>query len=458
MTLADRYAEWLTCLDARVRESGPPAPQARSLTEIEVQARWFSGEFGRSFRTVTGESVEIVQFGEWNREAGPDFHNAAITINGAAPVLGCIELDPDVRDWERHGHSVNPAYDAVVLHVYWTEGSRDFFTRSTTGRSIPQVKLLLERVNVDRVDFVPNTMPGRCVAPLAAMGGDKLERLLSAAAHYRMVRKSKRIARASEAHGESEAVYQCLAETLGYKLNKLPFLLLAQRFPAGTLRKNPGQIESLLFGASGFLTSMDLYGAEADTKDYLRGLWDGWWERRGEVEKLAFLPNLWRCGGMRPMNHPHRRVGALAEVVRAWPKARDVLRSADFEAIHRFFSNLSHPYWDHHYTLTSKASVRRMALIGAERINGILMNVAIPLAMRDDPSSYEGLQTLVVPDFNLKVKKASFRFFGTDARCVPLLKTAMCQQGLLQIYDDFCCLDASDCRQCPLIEQIGRWL
>jgi hypothetical protein len=46
--------------------------------ELELQALWFSGAFGRDFRTTTGKRIRIVQFGEWNRGAGPDFHLAAI--------------------------------------------------------------------------------------------------------------------------------------------------------------------------------------------------------------------------------------------------------------------------------------------------------------------------------------------------------------------------------------------
>ncbi len=67
----DHYAE-IRGQTARVRERTlialPKIPN-----ELELQARWFAGEFGREFQTLAGESVEILQFGFWNREAGPDF-------------------------------------------------------------------------------------------------------------------------------------------------------------------------------------------------------------------------------------------------------------------------------------------------------------------------------------------------------------------------------------------------
>src|SRR5207302_558214 len=85
--------------------------------ELELQARWFAGEFGRKFRTLAGESVEIVQFGFWNREAGPDFQDAVVRIGDGPALRGTIEIDLLDRNWELHGHATNPAFDDAILHV-----------------------------------------------------------------------------------------------------------------------------------------------------------------------------------------------------------------------------------------------------------------------------------------------------------------------------------------------------
>jgi Protein of unknown function (DUF2851). len=66
-------------------------------------------------------SDRIVQFGVWNREAGPDFRDAAIRINGGEPIHGCIEIDLLDRSWESHGHATNPAFEATALHVFVEE-------------------------------------------------------------------------------------------------------------------------------------------------------------------------------------------------------------------------------------------------------------------------------------------------------------------------------------------------
>src|SRR5260370_13993038 len=105
--IANRYAAMVETA-ARVRERALFLP-LRTPTELELQARWFAGDFGQNFVSTSGDKIDIVQFGTWNREAGPDFSDAAISINGSEPMRGCIEIDLADRHWETHGHTTNPA-------------------------------------------------------------------------------------------------------------------------------------------------------------------------------------------------------------------------------------------------------------------------------------------------------------------------------------------------------------
>ncbi|MBO0695306.1 MAG: DUF2851 family protein, partial [Verrucomicrobia bacterium] len=138
IALADRYAQ-LRDTD-RVRERAlfvtPRIP-----SELELQARWFAGDFGKHFISTAGDKVEIVQFGTWNREAGPDFGDAAIRINGGDPIRGCIEIDLLDRSWETHGHATNPAFDQTVLHVFVEKSDREFFTRTRSNRNVLQIHI-----------------------------------------------------------------------------------------------------------------------------------------------------------------------------------------------------------------------------------------------------------------------------------------------------------------------------
>jgi hypothetical protein len=50
------------------------------------------------------------------------------------------------------------------------------------------------------------------------------------------------------------------------------------------------------------------------------------------------------------------------------------------------------------------------------------------------------------------------RLFGSDRERQKLFtRFYHQQQGLLQIYEDFCLEDASDCRSCPFPEQLLQW-
>src|SRR4051794_2793087 len=162
MSSGERYAALLAPIAREEQLLHVP----RRLSEHEVQAHWFAGDFGRDFTTTGGEAVRVVQFGVWNREAGPDFAEAAIALNGGPPVRGCIELDPEARDWERHGHGENPDYENVVLHVFTAHSGPKFFTRTTQHRFVPQVLLDVTRLAGDAPNPQPAAKPGRCLAPL----------------------------------------------------------------------------------------------------------------------------------------------------------------------------------------------------------------------------------------------------------------------------------------------------
>ena len=137
MSLVEKYTQLHN--SARVRERAL-FPSQRIPSELELQARWFAGGFGKHFVTPAGEKIDIVQFGVWNREAGPDFSDAAIRVNGSEPMRGSIEFDLTDRNWEEHGHATNPAFEDTVLHVFVHPSARTFFARTRSNREVRQVR------------------------------------------------------------------------------------------------------------------------------------------------------------------------------------------------------------------------------------------------------------------------------------------------------------------------------
>ena len=190
MSSVDRYEQIRAT--PRVRERALfVAPQIPS--ELELQARWFAGDFGKHFVSTTGDKIEIVQFGIWNREAGPDFRDAAIRINGAEPIRGCIEIDVVDRNWETHGHATNPAFEETALHVFIEKSDREFFTRTKSNRNVPQVRIDPAALPDTFSANIPLARPGRCHAPLRNLPEERVRSVLNAAAQFRLQQKANRI-------------------------------------------------------------------------------------------------------------------------------------------------------------------------------------------------------------------------------------------------------------------------
>jgi hypothetical protein len=172
---------------------------------------------------------------------------------------------------------------------------------------------------------------------------------------------------------------------------------------------------------------------------------------------LILPPKLWRLSSSRPLNHPQRRVAALATLIREWPRFQRASGKRITDAANVFFQSLDHPFWKFHYTLTADASPKEMALVGESRIADILANVLFPFWLAEDVDPWPEYAKLPSRLSNRRLEIAGTRLFGDDPRRAQFLKTVAHQQGLLQIYEDFCMQDNSDCAQCPFPEQMQRW-
>lgn len=455
---AETYRRFVSSVFSSVQETPPLIDLPASIPELELQSLWFGGAFGREFESTCGKPVRVVQFGHWNHGAGPDFSEAAVEIDGET-LAGDLEIDPTPNDWEAHGHAENPAFNGVVLHVFPASGTSRFFTRNTRNEEIVQVELDLNSIErKPRYEMQAEAHLGRCSKPLERMPRAEIDSLLVAAAQFRLAEKARRLALAAEIHGRDEALFQGMAEALGYRPNKIPMRVLAQRFPIRQLLKlSPVEREARLFGAAGFLGNEPFDGAAADpeTRAYLRELWNSWWKIRDE----SAGPDLtWKLAGIRPLNHPHRRLGALAELVARWKTLTSMLADSRWpRRVRQLLGELEHEFWSHHYTLKSKFVATPMALIGKDRINDILGNILFPLIVAEDPGQWDAYLDLPPSLENEKLRRATIRLFGEHPDKVKIAKRFYRQQALLQIYEDFCLEDVSDCADCPFPEQLSQW-
>lgn len=426
--------------------------------ELELQAIWFNGQFGRDFTTECGKKVRIKQFGFWNRSAGPDFLHAAISIDGVTHA-GPLEIDTRPADWEHHGHDVNPAFNETILHVVFEPSSTEHFTRTEDHREVPKVVVPLACIQNALQAPLTTAAPlhmGRCYKPLANTSVNRVNELLEQAAKHRCQVKAKRLLAIRESHGKDQSLWVALAETLGYRPNRLPMTLLAQRLPIQELKSCGERIPALIFGTAGFLHPDIHKKAPEDSQQWLEQLWETWWQDRTKYQLDAGRKIQWVLHGNRPINHPQRRLATLAVIAQHWPTFRKL--STQPKALIDWLSSLTDPFWSSHYTLVSKPSAKKLSLIGKDRISDLIINHLLPLKIADeDVSAWSAYQAFPAPSINEKVRRAHYRLFGNREDAQVFLKKAWHHQALLQIYQDFCLADTSDCENCPFPEQLSHF-
>ena len=387
--------------------------------ELEIQARLYNGEFGSVWTTSHGTRVEVVHFGDWNREAGPDFRNALLKFGDDAPVRADLELDWEVRDWERHGHARNPAYEQVGVHFFIEDSGERFFTRTPLHRDVPQVRLEIEQ-------------PAALVKPsLAPLEEREASTLVELAAEFRLRRKIDLLERATRLHGLEGAAFHAIAAALGYKNNRIPFLLTAQKVGLQAAAGSTG--EALLFGMAGFLQPRSFDGADEPTRRYLKPLWDEWWRVRDTFRHAILSPSMWHFSNIRPPNHPHRRMGALAALARRFREVARALHCGSGKNFQVLLKSLTHDFWTSHWNLSAAPLSRRVALIGSDRVRDVCINAFYPSLGFE--AARKALQAMRGPSPSGRLESSVRWLVGTTTSSIA--ESAWHQQGLLQLYADF---------------------
>jgi hypothetical protein len=113
---ADEYVQFISNPARGVCERHQRFPH-RPFMERHLQCVWYDARWRPAHLiTSTGEFVHVHDPGIWNREAGPDFIGASLCIRGEC-VRGDVEVHIRPSDWIAHGHTDDPLYRNVRLHV-----------------------------------------------------------------------------------------------------------------------------------------------------------------------------------------------------------------------------------------------------------------------------------------------------------------------------------------------------
>lgn len=396
--------------------------------------------------TTSGELLEIISAGIHNKGAGPDFEQAKIRI-GKTTWVGNIEMHLRSSDWDNHKHFLDKAYNNVILHVVWED---DKVILRSDGTEVPTLVLQgieFKDIELRYRDLMENLNWIPCENQLALIEDVHIDSWLSRVLIERLEERSKTIlALLKEYRGSwDDAFYVLLARNFGFKINALPFELLARSLPQSILAKhknNSLQIEALIFGQAGFLT------AQLED-DYPKKMQREYHFLRKKYGLIPIDQYLWKFLRLRPQNFPTIRLAQFAALVgKSSHLFSRIIEISDVKKLHLLFNNLMiNPYWRDHYRF-GKLAPEASKHLGTNSVNNILLNSIVLFIFTygkqtgQEKFIHKSITILESLPFEINQVTAGFNKIG--------LKTggAETSQALLQLKKSYC--DAKRCLDCSI--------
>lgn len=432
------------------------------FSERFLQVIWNERRLSFELHLEDGRELKILSPGTWNVAAGPDFKSAALLIDGHL-VTGDVEIHRFTSDWARHGHGDDSLYNGVVLHAVWEDDApsvRDGIGTLVLSRHLhPEWRKLLWDLEDACYPYARQVPLGDCALRWAISSDERVMQLLESAGLSRFSAKSSALMRRAADCGQDQALYEAIFESLGYKNNRTQFLQIARELPLSTLQSLDSDSERLaiLFGYAGLLPDATRDVIVPELQSQVADLWDCWWSLGVHPESRIE----WNSAGTRPYNSPFRRIAAGIEMLQAtsfrpaeWLLHQAEDSSTPKELLKRFYMLVKanspwRPYRDFCHAIRPAAD-----LIGRPRLLDMLANVFLPFLYGMDGGSSSDIAKelfmhLPLSQDNRLFKEAVQRFLMPPSRTVDLIKTACHQQGMLDIYKNFCIALDNNCQLCP---------
>jgi hypothetical protein len=322
---------------------------------------------------VGGEVLEIIQPGILNTHAGPDFTEAKLLIDGRR-WAGNVEIHTKSSDWQLHRHQADDAYESVILHVVY---ENDVPIKNKSGQAIPTLIIkglfadLLFQNYVEML-LVKESFP--CSPQIGELAPIVWSTFLSRIIVERLERKTTEVLnKVNDLKGNwYDTFYFFLARNFGFKVNALPFELLANALPLQLLNKHSDsliQVEAMIFGQAGFLESSELDG------EYASFLKNEYKFLRLKYKLDPIDVSVWKFLRMRPVSFPTVRLAQFAALhAQSNQLFAKILKAPDLKTIYALFTDLPvSPYWQTHYHFKKPASEMHVQL-GKKSIENILIN------------------------------------------------------------------------------------
>jgi hypothetical protein len=345
------------------------------MNEKLLQYLWNFKVFNSfDFKDTDGNSIEILNFGKWNTDSGPDFLMAKIKTKNVI-LVGNIELHVKSSDWIFHQHSHDPNYQNIILHVVFQHDIEieEFSTNNITTlelRNYIDENILgkYEKL-VTENQFIPcESIFDPPKIPLHFHEENVLKKLQEKSVFIEEdLEKSK---------NNFEAVlFHHLAYSFGLKVNAFIFKQIAENVDftiINKIRQNKVQLEALFYGISGWLEKpvdheMTLWKQEFD---FLTAKFN--------LSSIRIHPKFLR---LRPPNFPTIRFSQMADLYFQHQNLFSKIISAqNIEELYEIFKDIkASEYWDDKFNFGKVSPHNQPKILTSEFINLIILNTILPI-------------------------------------------------------------------------------
>lgn len=397
----------------------------------------------------SGETLQIINVGSHNTDAGPDFFNARIKI-GNTLWAGNIELHINASDWHKHGHQKDKAYDNILLHVVF---DADVIVNRNSGEAFPTL-VLKNKINpryLSNYDYLKSAkVEISCEKIFFETDIFVLNNWLDRLMIERLEQKSEMITRYLKLNHNDweETFYQFLARNFGFKINADAFELLAKSLPNAYLAKHKNnlfQIEALLFGQAGFLE-------KKFSDDYPQQLQKEYFFLKKKFRLQNLEPHLWKMLRLRPVNFPTVRLAQFAKLISISSHLfSKIMETETLEEIEKLLTVETSDYWKTHFHFEKK-SRKQTKKLGKMAIENIVINTLVPFLFVYGKHKSEEEFVERALTFLQKTNPEKNHITETWKKLGMKMENAFVSQASIQLKNDYC--SQKKCLQCA----VGNYL
>ena len=346
--------------------------------------------------STDGRAIEVIHPGLHNHDAGPDFFNSKVKIDGELWV-GNVEIHTRASDWFRHHHNTDPAYDNVILHVV-EDADMDIPYPTSSRGMIPQLQLPIPSKIQTRYDeLVKSDQLPRCRDIISQQPSLIIHNWLSALQVERLGQQTQQIMQRREkcTMDWEKTCFITIARNFGFGINGDALEAWAHSIPSNAIAKhrdNLFQIEAIFFGQAGLLNPEDNNPAIKSSKntfavvqndgdnDYFTRLRQEYKFLQQKFTISSINPTLFRFARLRPQNFPHIRITQLAMLYfEQRLNFSNILNAESIEDFYQLFDTHVSSFWQTHFTFTSQESAPANRKLSNSSKDLLIINSIVPL-------------------------------------------------------------------------------